>query len=128
MNQQNHHHLTPSVPVAARRARLGYLRLRDVCPRLGITPRAVRHYEMLGLIKCDRGYDGARALDDEAQTRLTTITTLRTAGVGLRAIGLLFASGGDLNDGARTLLLGQLNYFQDQSLVVTQLLDRHPAA
>ncbi len=128
MNQQSHRHLMPSATVPARRARLGSLRLRDVCPRLGITPRAVRHYEMLGLIKCDRGFDGARALDDEAGARLALIVTLRAAGVGLRAIGSLFAEGGDLNDGARTLLLGQLNYFQDQSLVVTRLLDRHPTA
>lgn len=118
MNQQNHGLLTPFP-----RAPGGFSRLRHVCARVGVTSRAVRHYEMLGLIKCDRRPDGSRVLGDEAQGRLTIIATLRAAGVGLPAIGALFDEGGDLNESVRALLLGQLKHFQDQSLLVSLLLN-----
>jgi DNA-binding transcriptional MerR regulator len=51
---------------------------------LGITYRAIRHYEELGLIACGRDARGQRWLDGAAVDRLTVIRDLRRAGVTVR--------------------------------------------
>ncbi|KQV54742.1 MerR family transcriptional regulator [Caulobacter sp. Root342] len=51
---------------------------------LGITYRAIRHYEELGLVDCGRDARGQRWLDEAAVARLTVIRDLRQAGVSVR--------------------------------------------
>lgn len=53
---------------------------------LGISPRALRHYEQLGLISAHRDQWRCRRYDLATQRRAMIIAELRRAGLGLNAI------------------------------------------
>jgi DNA-binding transcriptional MerR regulator len=54
--------------------------------RLGVSQRALRHYEAVGLIQSYRLYKSARSYDPETVDRLTVIALLRKADVPIATI------------------------------------------
>jgi DNA-binding transcriptional MerR regulator len=62
------------------------VRIGQVSEMLGITRRAIRHYEHRGLVKTVRGPGSARLFDEAARRRLEWIAKLRLTGIGLRDI------------------------------------------
>lgn len=54
--------------------------------RLGVTMRALRHYETLGLVVPKRPDGYSRAYDEAAIARLELVVTLRAADLSLRAV------------------------------------------
>jgi len=67
-----------------------YLSLGQMTQGSGCTPRAIRHYEQLGLIVAKRSSGGHRLFAPEALERLRLIVGLREAGCSLEEIGELF--------------------------------------
>ncbi|QBD78166.1 MerR family transcriptional regulator [Ktedonosporobacter rubrisoli] len=64
-----------------------------VARELGLTPRTLRYYEELGLIKpAHRLENGLRIYDDEAYQRLKFIKRLQSIGYPLSAIRLFLAT------------------------------------
>jgi DNA-binding transcriptional MerR regulator len=60
---------------------------------LGITRRAIRHYEQQGLVEPIRGPGGARLFDETARRRLEWIAKLRLTGIGLKDIEEILSLG-----------------------------------
>jgi DNA-binding transcriptional MerR regulator len=81
--------VTVETPEGAADARL--LRIQEVADEVGLTPRAIRHYEELGLIKPAARSDGDYRLYDDADVeRLRFIKGLRDeTGFSLAEIGQL---------------------------------------
>jgi DNA-binding transcriptional MerR regulator len=61
----------------------------EVCELVGITPRAVRYYELRGLISAQRDGNNARRFTEETRQRLEIIAKLRRAGLSLEDIGTI---------------------------------------
>ena len=71
------------------------VKIGELSEMLGITRRAIRHYEQRGLVKTIRGMAGVRLFDEAARRRLEWIAKLRLTGIGLRDIEeILEARGG----------------------------------
>jgi DNA-binding transcriptional MerR regulator len=83
------------------------VRISAVMDALGVSARAVRFYEERGLIAPRRDRRNRRIYDAATRERLSLITGLRRAGVGLDDIRdlLLRAPSGDWKGRARELLL-----------------------
>lgn len=58
----------------------------DVSQQLGLTPRAIRLYEEMGLIACHRGIKNMRMLDETAKTKLRAIVELKRLGLTISEI------------------------------------------
>lgn len=82
----------PPIPVASK--------IGDVAQQLGLTLRAIRLYEEMGLIACGRGPKNGRVLDDLAKARLSTIVDLKRLGLKISEISDLLAP-----DGLRSSIL-----------------------
>ncbi len=80
-----------SDPTSAAVARDGLLRIQEVATETGLTPRAIRYYEELGLLEPAARSEGAyRLYDAEDLDRLRFIRGLRDdAGFSLAEIGQL---------------------------------------
>lgn len=63
------------------------MRISEVTQRLGITGRAIRHYENCGLVKPRRDATNTRIFTGTDLMVLTTIINLRRAGLGINDIG-----------------------------------------
>ena len=63
-----------------------YGSMADVCQQCGLTARAIRHYEALGLISTVRDRQNYRRFDSRARVRLQLIADLRRAGLCLEDI------------------------------------------
>jgi DNA-binding transcriptional MerR regulator len=74
---------TPNAHAGPRRL----VMIADLAEQLGVTPRALRHYEDVGLIRSERTARNARAYDLEMVETLKIITLLRDVDVPLVAIG-----------------------------------------
>ena len=61
--------------------------ISQIAELTGLTPRAIRHYEHLGLVSLTREGSKDRWFDLEARTRLLVIARLRRAGLSLTDIG-----------------------------------------
>ncbi|MDP1737953.1 MAG: MerR family transcriptional regulator [Caulobacter sp.] len=61
--------------------------ISQIAQLTGLTPRAIRHYEDLGLVSLIREGSKDRWFDLEARTRLLFIARLRRAGLSLAEIG-----------------------------------------
>jgi DNA-binding transcriptional MerR regulator len=61
--------------------------IADLAEQLGVTPRALRHYEDVGLIRSERTPRNARAYDPETVEILRIVILLREVDVPLAAIG-----------------------------------------
>lgn len=62
------------------------LRLRQAARRFGLTERAIRHYEDMGLVASGRTRANVRCFDRQACARLAWIARLRRYNVPLRQI------------------------------------------
>ena len=67
------------------------VRIGELSEMLGISRRAIRHYEKHGLVEPIRGNADARLFDEAARRRLEWIAELRSAGIGLRDIDEILA-------------------------------------
>ncbi len=63
-----------------------FLSISAIAARLGVSHRALRHYEAIGLIQSYRLYKSARSYDPETVDRLTAIAFLRKADVPIATI------------------------------------------
>jgi len=61
--------------------------IADLADRLGVTTRALRHYEDIGLVRSERTARNVRAYDLDAVETLKVVTLLRQVDVPLAAIG-----------------------------------------
>jgi DNA-binding transcriptional MerR regulator len=100
---------SPDVYRTPRRASIGVV--RDI---LGVTSRAIRHYEQLGLIDCERDPRGTRHLSDTALERLAVIRDLRMADVSVPRIGEILLGGEDLATAVRAELRVQARKLEAQ--------------
>lgn len=64
-------------------------RIRDFAERVGVTAKALRHYERLGLLKPRRTAAGYRMYSNSDRTRLDQIVALKFLGIPLREIPAL---------------------------------------
>lgn len=62
-----------------------------VAPRLGLTPRALRHYEALGLLRSERDFSNTRHYDSETVATLEAIAFLRKADIPIARIRAIIA-------------------------------------
>ena len=65
------------------------LRITEMAAELGVTPRALRYYEQIGLISPDRTETGTRVYGGEVRRKLELLTLLRSVGVAVRDISRL---------------------------------------
>src|SRR5262245_34190118 len=65
------------------------LRTKAFAQLAGVTPRALRHYDRLGLLKPKRTAAGYRAYAPGDLERLEQIVALKFLGIPLRKVGLL---------------------------------------
>jgi DNA-binding transcriptional MerR regulator len=64
-------------------------RIRDFAERVGVTAKALRHYERLGLLKPGRTAAGYRVYSEKDRMRLDQIVALKFLGIPLREIPAL---------------------------------------
>jgi DNA-binding transcriptional MerR regulator len=89
----------------------GLLKIGDVVARTGLTERAIRHYERLGLVKPDRSAAGQRLFGAEALRALASVRILKRAGFSLAEIETLLAAKVD----AKTLVKAQIESLKAQA-------------
>jgi MerR family transcriptional regulator, thiopeptide resistance regulator len=87
------------------------LKIGDVVTRTGLTERAIRHYERLGLVKPDRSAAGQRLFGAEALQALASVRILKRAGFSLAEIETLLAAKVD----AKTLVKAQIESVKAQA-------------
>jgi DNA-binding transcriptional MerR regulator len=75
----------PSAPVRT-------YRIGEFARLAGVTPRALHHYDRLGLLKPQRTAAGYRAYTEQDLQRLAQIVALKFIGIPLKAIGRLAAT------------------------------------
>ena len=104
------------------------LRIHEVGRRLGLTPRAIRYYEEIGLLTPAGRTEGDHRLFSQADVeRLQTIKSLRDdAGFSLADIGALLADE-DERAARRVTYHGTTDVQQRRGLLVEELdrVDRH---
>jgi DNA-binding transcriptional MerR regulator len=81
----------PNEPAGPRRR----VMIADLADQLGVTPRALRHYEDVGLIRSERTSRNTRAYDLKTVEVLKIIILLRQVDVPLAAIGEVISHGSD---------------------------------
>jgi MerR family transcriptional regulator, thiopeptide resistance regulator len=93
------------------------LRIGDLARASGLTVRALRHYEAIGLLdKARRTSAGQRVYSHDDVARLYCIVALRSLGLGLPAIGnCLEGDGGELIEIVRRHLSGVERQIEAQS-------------
>ncbi|MFT4253457.1 MAG: MerR family transcriptional regulator [Caulobacter sp.] len=100
----------PSVMVPAPRftLRASEIPIGAVAEQLGLTLRAIRHYEEMGLIACGRGPKNVRTLGQAARARLSAIADLRALGLPISEIAELLGEDGACPDRLKARLRAQL--------------------
>lgn len=84
------------------------LPIGDVAEQLGLTLRAIRHYEEMGLIACGRGPKNIRTLGTSARARLAAIADLKALGLPISEIVDLLGPDGACPDRLKARLRAQL--------------------
>nr|WP_232793006.1 MerR family transcriptional regulator [Caulobacter hibisci] len=79
-----------------------------VAEQLGLTLRAIRHYEEMGLIACGRGAKNVRTLGVAARARLSAIADLRALGLPISEIADLLGEDGACPERLKARLRAQL--------------------
>lgn len=92
-------------------ARERLLKIGDVVARTGLTERAIRHYERLGLLKPDRSAAGQRLFGADALRALASVRILKRAGFSLAEIETLLVAKVD----AKTLVKAQIESVKAQA-------------
>lgn len=80
------------------RAPVRLVSIGDLARRLGVTTRALRHYQDQGLVRSHRLSGNVRGYDTEAVERLETVIALRAVGLPIAAIRTVL----DLRDEPQT--------------------------
>lgn len=109
------------------------LHISQATRRFGLTQRALRHYEDLGLVRPTRDRRNGRCYDAAAVRRLEWIATLRRAGVSLGDVrSVLEADGEDACARAKTALWLRRGVVEAEldavRLALSQLDESSPAA
>ena len=73
------------------RAPTGFVSIAELAERLGVSHRALRHYEELGLVGSNRHFSNTRHYDDKAVATLSVVASLRKAGVPIPKIRSIIA-------------------------------------
>lgn len=89
---------------------------------LGVTSRAIRHYEGLGLIRCGRDARGARTLDGAAMRDLRLIRDLRDAGVSIPEIAAILRKTQDREAAIRQILIDRLKRLEMERARIAAIL------
>lgn len=117
----------PEKPVAAiPPARLYAATISEVSQRMGLTHRAIRLYEEMGLISCARGPKNMRVLDAEAQARLQAVVDLKALGMTISEIVQLLSQQARDPRALRGRIEAQLEALDRQRAVVADYLSRLP--
>jgi DNA-binding transcriptional MerR regulator len=133
LQQSRRRAVTKSPPVEAARSRS--LRqtpstistIGDVSQQLGLTPRAIRLYEEMGLIACHRGIKNMRMLDETAKAKLRAIAELKRLGLTISEIADLLPQTEPAPSVLRERLAGYLAALDDQRTAIVTYLARLPA-
>lgn len=94
-----------------------------VSARAGLTLRAIRLYEKMGIIRCGRGPKNVRILDAAAQEILRQIGDLKQLGLTISEIRALLG-GEKPDDRIAEQLRAQLARIDEQRAVLSAYLDR----
>ncbi|TCJ16018.1 MerR family transcriptional regulator [Rubrobacter taiwanensis] len=106
------------------------LKIGDAAKLAGLTPKAVRHYEALGLLTPERSESGYRLYGADELLRLHRIKRLRELGLSLEQVREVLAA----PDGGQTLrralealhagVLEEIRHLQDRRALLEALLAR----
>jgi DNA-binding transcriptional MerR regulator len=101
--------------------------ISEVGERLGLSHRAIRLYEEMGLIACTRGPKNMRVLDAEAQAKLQVVVDLKAVGLTISEIAEVFSR--ELADpqALRARIEARLETLDRQRAAITDFLLRLPA-
>lgn len=97
----------------------------EVAQRYGVTPRALRHYEWIGLITCHRSLDGGRVFDHETLQRVALIAQGRQCGLRLEDIRKLLAmpsGSADQRDAMAALIRKRLAQIENEASTLAKTL------
>ena len=98
----------------------------DVSQHLGLTPRAIRLYEEMGLIACQRGIKNMRMLDETAKARLDAIVELKKLGLTISEIANFLPQAEPASSALRERLSQTLSALDDQRTAIIAYLARLP--
>jgi DNA-binding transcriptional MerR regulator len=101
-------HVAATVPAPRFSLRSSELPIGVVAEQLGLTLRAIRHYEEMGLIACGRGPKNVRTLGQTARARLAAIADLKALGLPISEIADLLGEDGACPDRLKARLRAQL--------------------
>jgi DNA-binding transcriptional MerR regulator len=93
----------------------GFVQIGEVAKSLGITPRTIRYYEELGIMRVPLREAGSRQYSNQDIVRLKFILKLKELGITLREMQEL-AEHYDLNDQDRDQIMPQLLELMDAHL------------
>ena len=113
------------------RAPVRLVSIGDLARQLGVTPRALRHYQDRGLVCSHRLSGNVRGYDAQAVEQLETITALRAVGLPIAAIRQVL----ELRDrpeaqadALREALSGVLRARRDQVTQLEEMLEEASAS
>jgi len=121
---------TPTTPSPARPLRQiapTASTIREVSLQLGLTMRAIRLYEEMGLIACGRGAKNMRTLDETARATLRAIVELKSLGLAISEIAELASEISPPSSALRARLADHLAALDDQRQATLAYLARLPA-
>lgn len=101
--------------------------ISDASRQLGLTMRAIRLYEDMGLIRCSRGAKNIRILDEPAKARLRTIVELKRLGLTISEIAALLTEAAPRSPALRARLEDHLATLDQQRTAIIAYLARFPA-
>jgi DNA-binding transcriptional MerR regulator len=101
--------------------------IREVSLQLGLTMRAIRLYEEMGLIACGRGTKNMRTLDETAKATLRAIVELKSLGLAISEIAELAPEISPPSSALRARLADHLAALDDQRQATLAYLARLPA-
>ena len=102
--------------------------ISEVGQRLGLTLRAIRLYEEMGLIACGRGPKNMRVLDAAAQERLQAIVDLKALGLTISEIAQMLSRQVTDPRALRGRIEARLEAIDRQRAVIAAYLSRLPQA
>jgi DNA-binding transcriptional MerR regulator len=102
--------------------------ISDASRQLGLTMRAIRLYEDMGLISCSRGVKNARILDESAKARLRTVVELKRMGLTISEIADLLPESTPRSPALRARLEDHLATIEQQRMAIIAYLAGLPAA
>ena len=116
----------PAAPASS--TRLFAATISEVGQRMGLTLRAIRLYEEMGLISCGRGPKNMRVLDAATQERLATIVELKTLGLAISDIAQILSRPVLDPQALRERIEAQLEVIDRQRAAIAAYLSRLPEA